>query len=297
MASVSFFAAFLFHDVAAPARAQHALGVERFVVPGKGSASVRAGLRLNPPKSMILPAVKPVTEAVRRSCHVNFYEPEIKLWQKCWKTPPPACHWLPNTNHFLPRRKHVLTIYSGKIGVVAARFCFPMLAMPRPKSDNPLHKMPPAPLEQIIPELRDAIGPMILISGVGLLLLTMTNRLGRAIDRARQLKHELSIRTGREHQQTLAQVTIIYRRAKIVRLSITLAATSAALAAVLIMTLFVTALFQLPEGFLIGLIFVACMASLLASLIAFICDINLSLHALKLELEGIAPEAGKSGGK
>ena len=41
-------------------------------------------------------------------------------------------------------------------------------------------------LEQIIPELRDAIGPVILISGVGLLLLTMTNRLGRAIDRARQ---------------------------------------------------------------------------------------------------------------
>ncbi|MGA2854675.1 MAG: DUF2721 domain-containing protein, partial [Verrucomicrobiota bacterium] len=49
-------------------------------------------------------------------------------------------------------------------------------------------------LEQIIPELRDAIGPVILISGVGLLLLTMTNRLGRAIDWARQLKAELPSR-------------------------------------------------------------------------------------------------------
>ena len=46
--------------------------------------------------------------------------------------------------------------------------------------------MDPTTLEQIIPELRDAIGPVILISGVGLLLLTMTNRRGRAIDRARQ---------------------------------------------------------------------------------------------------------------
>jgi hypothetical protein len=46
--------------------------------------------------------------------------------------------------------------------------------------------MPPTSLEQIIPELRDAIGPVILISSVGLLLLTMTNRLGRAIDCARQ---------------------------------------------------------------------------------------------------------------
>ena len=56
-------------------------------------------------------------------------------------------------------------------------------------------------LEQIIPELRDAIGPVILISGVGLLLLTMTNRLGRTIDRARQLKAELSKRSAAEREQ------------------------------------------------------------------------------------------------
>ena len=145
-------------------------------------------------------------------------------------------------------------------------------------------------IDQIIPELRDAIGPVILISGVGLLLLTMTNRLGRAIDRVRQLKHELSVRTGVEHAQTLAQVSILYRRAKIIRLSIILAATSAALAAVLITTLFVSALLQSQQGWLIALIFVACMASLFGSLAAFICDINLSLHALKLELHGIAPD-------
>lgn len=143
-------------------------------------------------------------------------------------------------------------------------------------------------IAQIIPELRDAIGPVILISGVGLLLLTMTNRLGRAIDRARQLKNELAIRTGHEREQTLAQVAVLYRRAKIIRLSITLAASSAALAALLIVTLFINGLLQSRLEFLVGLLFVACMASLFASLIAFICDINFSLHALKLELEDMA---------
>jgi hypothetical protein len=39
------------------------------------------------------------------------------------------------------------------------------------------------PLE-LIPVLQVAIGPVILISGVGLLLLTLTNRFGRAVDRA-----------------------------------------------------------------------------------------------------------------
>ena len=49
-------------------------------------------------------------------------------------------------------------------------------------------------LAEIIPVLQVSIGPVILISGVGLLLLTMTNRLGRAIDRARQLARTSSSR-------------------------------------------------------------------------------------------------------
>lgn len=138
--------------------------------------------------------------------------------------------------------------------------------------------------EQLIPELRDAIGPVILISGVGLLLLTMTNRLGRAIDRARQLKRELPERTGREREQALAQVAIIYRRARLIRLSILLAAISVLLAAALIITLFVAALVQWQHGTLGSLIFIGSMISLFGSIIAFIWDINLSLHALKLEL-------------
>jgi hypothetical protein len=150
--------------------------------------------------------------------------------------------------------------------------------------------MPVDQIQQIVPELRDAVGPVILISGVGLLLLTMTNRLGRAIDRARLLKNELAVRTGHDREQTLAQVTVLYRRARIIRLSITLAASSAALAAVMIVALFLNGLLQSRLDFLIGILFVACMGSLFASLVAFIRDINLSLHALKLELEFITSQ-------
>jgi Protein of unknown function (DUF2721) len=147
--------------------------------------------------------------------------------------------------------------------------------------------MPLTTFEQLIPELQVAIGPVILISGVGLLLLTMTNRLGRAIDRARQLKRELSERTGHEREQTLAQVAIIYRRARMIRLSILLAAISVLLAAALIITLFLSALVQWQQGTLASLIFIGSMVSLFGSMIAFIWDINLSLHALKLELETV----------
>jgi hypothetical protein len=165
------------------------------------------------------------------------------------------------------------------------------LASLRPGGNNGARIiMPVNQIQQIVPELRDAVGPVILISGVGLLLLTMTNRLGRAIDRARLLKNELAVRTGHDREQTLAQVTVLYRRARIIRMSITLAASSAALAAVMIIALFLNSLLQSRLEFLIGILFVACMCSLFASLVAFIRDINLSLHALKLELEFITTQ-------
>ncbi len=146
--------------------------------------------------------------------------------------------------------------------------------------------MPLTSLEQIIPELRDAVGPVILISGVGLLLLTMTNRLGRAIDRARTMTQELATQTGRERAQTQAQVDIIYRRAKLIRWSILFAVVSALLAAVLVMILFLAAWFRCDLAWLVVVIFFSCLVSLCVSLLALMGDINLSLHALKLELEG-----------
>jgi len=151
--------------------------------------------------------------------------------------------------------------------------------------------MLPTTIEQIIPELRDAIGPVILISGVGLLLLTMTNRLGRAIDRARILKRELSALAGHERGQVQAQVDIIFQRAKIIRFAILFSVTSALLAALLVVTLFLTALLQWQIGWLACLMFIGCLGSLCASLVAFIGDINLSLQALKLELESAPPES------
>ena len=140
-------------------------------------------------------------------------------------------------------------------------------------------------LEQIIPNLRDAVGPVILISGVGLLLLTMTNRLGRAIDRARVLKHELAGLPNPERTRAQAQIDILYRRAKIIRVSILFAVLSALLTALLMISMFVCALLGPGFAWQAAAIFVACLVSLSISLVAFLGDINLSLLALKLELE------------
>jgi hypothetical protein len=69
-----------------------------------------------------------------------------------------------------------------------------------------------------------------------------------------------------------------------------LSVTSALLAALLVVTLFLTALLQWPIGWLACLMFIGCLAALCVSLVAFIGDINLSLHALKLELASAPAE-------
>ncbi len=144
--------------------------------------------------------------------------------------------------------------------------------------------MPSIPINQLIPVLQIAIGPVILISGVGLLLLTLSNRFGRAVDRSRQLGREMRESNVAQRHQLAAQVEILYRRAKLIRLSIIMAAVSVLLAAVLIIVLFTIALLRVEVGLIITLLFACCLLALIISLIAFIFDIHLSLKALKLEL-------------
>jgi hypothetical protein len=151
--------------------------------------------------------------------------------------------------------------------------------------------MPLTPLNELIPVLQVAIGPVILISGVGLLLLTLTNRYGRTIDRSRQLVREQRECAEVDRHRLEGQVAILYGRARLIRLSILLSGVSVLLASVLIIVLFLTALFKLEVGLLISLLFIACMVSLSGSLVAFIRDINLSLGALKLELDYEKPAA------
>ncbi len=137
---------------------------------------------------------------------------------------------------------------------------------------------------ELVPVLQTAIGPVILISGVGLLIVTMTNRLGRIIDRVRLLSAELPQAGLARAAKIVPQIHIFCRRARLIRLAITLVSMSALSAAILIILLFFTAWLQLETAWIIGTLFVICMGSLIGGLIVFIHDINRSLAALKLEL-------------
>lgn len=146
-------------------------------------------------------------------------------------------------------------------------------------------------LAELVPVLQVAIGPVILISGVGLVLLTMTNRLGRILDRTRLLVRDLHRTDEGTRAVIAAQLDILDRRARLVRAAIALATISVLLAATLVILLFVTALLRLEVAGALALLFVACMASLIAGLVWFLRDVNLSLRALQLEVDAFTREA------
>lgn len=82
-------------------------------------------------------------------------------------------------------------------------------------------------VDQLIRILTASIAPVIVISGVGLLLLSMINSYGRVIFRARELIKDIdAAEEGPRRNRLLEQVRIIYRRARILRVAIILSSAS-----------------------------------------------------------------------
>ncbi len=137
-----------------------------------------------------------------------------------------------------------------------------------------------------IEALQLAVSPVILISAYGMLLLSMTNRLGRAIDRARQLVRDGA--AGKEEQ-----IAIIARRAGWIRSAILFTCLALILAALLILVLFSAVLLHVNVAPAVSLLFVGSLVFLVIGLAYFLVDIFASLQAMKAEL--LAASSGSRG--
>ncbi|MGA0849246.1 MAG: DUF2721 domain-containing protein [Chthoniobacterales bacterium] len=137
-----------------------------------------------------------------------------------------------------------------------------------------------------IEALQLAVSPVILISAYGMLLLSMTNRLGRAIDRARQLVRDGA--AGKEEQ-----IAIIARRAGWIRSAILFTCLALILAALLILVLFSAVLLHVNVAPAVSLLFVGSLVFLVIGLAYFLVDIFASLQAMKAEL--LAASGGSRG--
>jgi hypothetical protein len=141
-------------------------------------------------------------------------------------------------------------------------------------------------LTEFIKFLQGCITPVAMISGVGLLLLTITNRMGRVVDRIRLIVRELEgIDDSQESLKATKtyEVVIFYKRAKLLRNSIASIMVGMISSCLLIPLLFIMTFTSMDLRMMGYALFLISITSMLVSFLYFFRDILMSLHGIKLE--------------
>jgi lipid-A-disaccharide synthase-like uncharacterized protein len=131
--------------------------------------------------------------------------------------------------------------------------------------------------------LQACITPVALISGVGLLLLTITNRLGRVVDRVRHLVTELDHPEAKREKIKVNEIHILLKRGRLLKNSIAWILIGMIASCLIIPLLLIMSLFGTDLRVVGQLLFVISILSMFVSLLYFFQDVLQSLHAVKLE--------------
>ena len=131
--------------------------------------------------------------------------------------------------------------------------------------------------------LQACITPVAMISGVGLLLLTITNRMARVVDRIRSLVHELDNPSVMRKQSKEVEILIFYDRAKLLRNSIAWIMVGMISSCLMIPLVFVMSLTQADLRVVGYTLFLFAVSGMLTAFVYFFKDVLLSLKAIRLE--------------
>ena len=128
-----------------------------------------------------------------------------------------------------------------------------------------------------------ALGPVFLISGVGVTLNVLTSRLARIVDRARNIEAQLETTTdearARQHNDSL---DVAARRTRLINAAITLTTLSALFTAIVVVMLFSSAFTTIDFSTAIAALFVTSMLCLAAAFLVFLVEVRVATAALRI---------------
>lgn len=124
-----------------------------------------------------------------------------------------------------------------------------------------------------------SVAPVFLLSGVGIILTVLTNRLSRVVERARSLE---AATAGSDHSMREWEIQVLARRARLMNRAITLSTVCALLIALVVVALFVDAFTTVDLSRSIALMFVLAMISLIIGLLMFLREVFLAIGALRI---------------
>lgn len=142
-------------------------------------------------------------------------------------------------------------------------------------------------IKMLIEVLQASIAPCILISGIGLLLLSTTNRYARVLDRIRVVAGEIKKDIERGRPNLREHLLLHSKRCNYLRITIGLLSASVLFASVIMLLLFSTLVFNVELIFITKILFIFSLLSLVGALVYFQMDVWLSAKSIRMEVEGI----------
>ena len=136
--------------------------------------------------------------------------------------------------------------------------------------------------------IRAAVAPVFLLSGVGIMLTVLTNRLARTVDRTRVLQGSgrapdtPPVVSTPEMAESLRR---LQQRARLLGHAITLCTICALLISMVVIALFLSAFLDLAVAKTVAVLFIAAMLCFVCALLCFLREVYIATVAIRLMLK------------
>jgi hypothetical protein len=127
-----------------------------------------------------------------------------------------------------------------------------------------------------------AVAPVFLLSGIGVFLGVLTNRLARIVDRARKVEDGLRQAAAAAEEESRGQLRVASRRARLINVSITLSTIAALLVALVVALLFASTFVPINLAGPVAVLFVVAMGALVGALLSFLLEVRVAIDALRI---------------
>ena len=138
-----------------------------------------------------------------------------------------------------------------------------------------------APVESLARAIQLSVAPVFLLAGISGLLVVLTNRLARIIDRSRQLQEQLRDATVARAREWKQELQLQKRRMTLVLKAIELCTGTILLVALVVAIVFVSVVTAIDLALVVVPLFVAAMLCLMVAVLLFLREVQLAATQLR----------------